>query len=136
LHDGCSSALLHSVLEHWFAYLILLGIWTLVASHYHGWWWRCGPPSIFYGYGELSFDSEERAWETALTAKVGSRRANCPILACMGDSNGAYRHGGLRVRVPEWAVVKAARSLQLEGKPGASSRGNSSSNGVYSRCCA
>ena len=26
------------------------------------------------GYGELEFDSGERAWETAITSKEGSRR--------------------------------------------------------------
>ena len=38
---------------------------------------------------ELGFDSEETAWETAITSKEGSRRVNYPILK-KGGSDKKY----------------------------------------------
>ena len=37
------------------------------------------PTAAMTGTGELGFDSEEGAWETATTSKEGSRHANYPI---------------------------------------------------------
>ena len=34
---------------------------------------------VFMGNGEFGFDSGEKAWETAITSKEGSRRVNYPI---------------------------------------------------------
>ena len=82
------------------------------------------------GNGGLGFDSGEGAWEMATTSKEGSRRVNYPILI-QGGSDNKYRCGALRVLQSEWEQFKSLNEDQLEGKSGASSRGNSSSNSVY-----
>jgi len=82
------------------------------------------------GDGELGFDSGEGAWETATTSKEGSRRANYPILIQWGSDN-KYQCRTQRVLRLEWVQFKNLNEEQLEGKSGASSRGNSSSNSVY-----
>ena len=83
----------------------------------------------FTGNGELGFDSGEGALETATTSKEGSRRANYPILT-QGGSDKKYLCRAL-VRQLKWEGCKATIEYQLEGKSGASSRGNSSSSSVY-----
>lgn len=84
----------------------------------------------FTGNGGLGFDSGEGAWEMATTSKEGSRRVNYPILI-QGGSDNKYRCGALWVLQSEWEQFKSLNEDQLEGKSGASSRGNSSSNSVY-----
>ena len=85
---------------------------------------------VVTGNGELGFDSGEGAWETATTSKEGSRRANYPILIRRG-SDKKYQSRTQRVLRLEWEQFKNLNEEQLEGKSGASSRGNSSSNSVY-----
>lgn len=60
----------------------------------------------------------------APTSKDGSRRGNCPLF------------GEEAVTRREWkgALQRRARR-RLEGKFGASSRGNTDSRGVYGGCC-
>ena len=82
------------------------------------------------GYGELGFDSGEAAWETATTSKEGSRRVNYPI-PIRGDSDKKYWCRAFWVLLSEWVQFKTISEEQLEGKSGASSRGNSSSKSVY-----
>lgn len=82
------------------------------------------------GYGELGFDSGEAAWETATTSKEGSRRVNYPI-PIRGDSDKKYQCRALWVIRLEWVQFKNINEEQLEGKYGASSRGNSISKSVY-----
>ncbi len=86
------------------------------------------------GYGELGFDSGELALKIANITKVSSRRVNYPI-PIRGDSDKKYRCGALRVSRSKWVQFKNLNEEQLEGKSGASSRGNSSSSSVYSSCC-
>ena len=88
------------------------------------------PTMAFTGNGELGFDSGEGAWEMATTSKEGSRRVNYPILI-QGGSDNKYQCGALVVLQLEWVQFKSLNEDQLEGKSGASSRGNSSSNSVY-----
>ncbi len=76
------------------------------------------------GDGELGFDSGEGAWETATTSKEGSRRANYPMLIRRG-SDKKYQCRTQRVLRLEWVQFKNLNEEQLEGKSGASSRGNS-----------
>lgn len=85
---------------------------------------------VVTGNGELGFDSGELAWEMANTSKEGSRRANYPILI-RGGSDKKYHCRTLRVLYLEWVQFKHLNENPLEGKSGASSRGNSSSNSVY-----
>ena len=85
---------------------------------------------VVTGNGELGFDSGEGAWEMATTSKEGSRRANYPILT-RGGSDKKYRYSAKRLLELEWVQFKIINDQQLEGKSGASSRGNSSSNSVY-----
>ena len=85
---------------------------------------------VVTGNGELGFYSGEGAWEMATTSKEGSRRANYPILI-RGGSDKKYHWRTLCVRYLEWVQFKHLNEEQLEGKSGASSRGNSSSNSVY-----
>ena len=82
------------------------------------------------GNGELGFDSGEGAWEMATTSKEGSRRVNYPI-PIRGGSDNKYQCGAHSVLQLEWVQSKTFNEYQLEGKSGASSRGNSSSNSVY-----
>ena len=82
------------------------------------------------GNGESGFDSGEGAWETATTSKEGSRRVNYPIPTRWG-SDKKYPCGAQVVLQWEWVQSKTLNKDQLEGKSGASSRGNSSSNSVY-----
>ena len=82
------------------------------------------------GDGELGFDSGEGAWETATTSKEGSRRVNYPILT-QGGSDKKYQKIEHSSVLLEWVHSKPLNENQLEGKSGASSRGNSSSNSVY-----
>ena len=83
------------------------------------------------GNGELGFDSGEGAWETATTSTEGSRRVNYPILT-KGGSDKKYRIGTLLWYASlKWDKSKKLNEEQLEGKSGASSRGNSSSDSVY-----
>ena len=95
-----------------------------------GYW----PTMALTGNGELGFDSGEGAWETATTSKEGSRRVNYPIVT-HGGSDNKYQSGALRVLHLEWVQFKSLNEDPLEGKSGASSRGNSSSNSVYLSCC-
>jgi hypothetical protein len=90
-----------------------------------GYW----PTVALTGNGELGFDSGEGAWETATTSKEGSRRANYPILT-QGGSDKKYQRIAFALRL-KWVKFKTFCEYQLEGKSGASSRGNSSSNSVY-----
>ena len=84
---------------------------------------------VVTGNGELGFDSGDGALEMATTSKEGSRRANYPI-PTRGDSDEKYRCGAFWVR--NWNEYnRNLNEEQLEGKSGASSRGNSSSNSVY-----
>ena len=39
-----------------------------------------GTTMVMTGNREFGFDSGEKAWETAITSKEGSRRVNYPIL--------------------------------------------------------
>ena len=82
------------------------------------------------GNGGLGFGSGEGAWETATTSKEGSSRVNYPI-PNRGGSDKKYFYGAFIGPVVEWAQFKPLSEDQLEGKSGASSRGNSSSNSVY-----
>ena len=78
----------------------------------------------------LGFDFGEGAWEMATTSKEGSRRANYPILV-KGGRDKKYQCGIYLILQLEWAYCKYISEKPLEGKSGASSRGNSSSNSVY-----
>ncbi len=91
-------------------------------------------PVALTGDGESGFDSGEGAWETATTSKEGSRRANYPLLT-QGGSDKNEQGRALRVGPLEWVWVTSPHKDQLEGKSGASSRGNSSSKSVYASCC-
>ncbi len=82
------------------------------------------------GDGELGFDSGEGAWETATTSMEGSRRVNYPILT-KGGSDKKYRIGCWYTASLKWEQPKKLNEERLEGKSGASSRGNSSSDSVY-----
>ena len=84
-----------------------------------GYW----PTVTLTGNGELGSDSGEGASETATTSKEGSRRANYPILTQGGEDKG---HPCLGIGTE----LKSLYGYRLEGKPGASSGGNSSSNSV------
>jgi hypothetical protein len=57
-------------------------------------------------------------------------------LAHFPGGEAATRHsgGGFGLRL-QWAESKDLREERLEGKSGASSRGNSSSRSIYVRCC-
>ena len=58
---------------------------------------------------------------------VSSRRANCPM-----PTNGeAATKNSSPLGDLQWTVPKQTDDYLLEGKSGASSRGNSSSNSVY-----
>lgn len=85
---------------------------------------------VVTGNGELGFYSGEGAWETATTSKEGSRRANYPILTQRGSDK---KYHWLRhcLNYLEWEQFKHLNEEQMEGKSGASSRGNSSSISVY-----
>ena len=91
-------------------------------------------PVALTGDGESGFDSGEGAWETATTSKEGSRRANYPLLT-QGGSDKNEQGRALWVGPLEWVWVTSPHKDQLEGKSGASSRGNSSSKSVYASCC-
>ena len=82
------------------------------------------------GNGELGFDSGEGAWETATTSKEGSRRVNYPILI-QGGSDKKSQPGDYVFWDCNENNLTDLNEEQLEGKSGASSRGNSSSNSVY-----
>ena len=81
------------------------------------------------GNEEFGFDFGEGAWETATTSKEGSRRVNYPILTQGGSDNKSQC--GTSVLQLDWEQRTTLIDKQLEGKSGASSRGNSSSNSVY-----
>ena len=86
-------------------------------------------PSIAVtGNGELGFDSGEGALEMATTSKEGSRRANYPLLTYkeVVITNNTAGNSRLKMRITQTIFLTL-----LEGKSGASSRGNSSSNSVY-----
>ncbi len=85
---------------------------------------------VVTGNGELGFYSGGGAWETATTSKEGSRRANYPMAIRRG-SDKKYHWLTLRVNYLEWEQFKHLNEEQMEGKSGASSRGNSSSISVY-----
>jgi len=85
---------------------------------------------VITGNGELGFDSGEGAWEMATTSKEGSRRENYPI-PIRGGSDKKYQGRIFTILCLEWVQSKNLNEEQLQGKSGASSRGNSSSNSVY-----
>ena len=81
------------------------------------------------GNGGLGFDSGEGARATATTSKEGSRRANYPILTPGGSDKINQYKASMFCNWSEWNVNLS--EYRLEGKSGASSRGSSSSKGVY-----
>jgi hypothetical protein len=84
----------------------------------------------YTGDGGLGSDSGEGAWETATTSKEGSRRVNYPI-STRGGSDEKYQAGIHWVPALEWEQYKSFNEDLVEGKSGASSRGNTSSSSVY-----
>jgi hypothetical protein len=60
---------------------------------------------VLTGNGEFGFDSGEKAWETAITSKEGSRRVNCPILI-RGGSDKKYRYWSFKEQWLEWEQRK------------------------------
>jgi hypothetical protein len=91
------------------------------------------PTMVVTGNGESGFDSGEGAWETATTSKEGSRRANYPF-SVRGGSDEKYQAEAHWVSALEWEQSKSFNEDLVEGKSGASSRGNSSSASVYLFC--
>jgi hypothetical protein len=86
-------------------------------------------PSIAVtGNGELGFDSGEGALEMATTSKEGSRRANYPLLTYKEVVITNNTIGFCRFKMKS---IQMFFLTLLEGKSGASSRGNSSSKSVY-----
>ena len=68
----------------------------------------------------------------ATTTKVGSRRVNCPILTHMvRQQRGMVTPPAFSRCSLQWMLHKLSSEYQLEGKSGASSRGNSSFSSVY-----
>ncbi len=65
----------------------------------------------------------------ATTSKEGSRRVNYPILT-QGGSDNKSQCGTVSLAIGLRTTYNSYRK-PLEGKSGASSRGNSSSNSVY-----
>jgi len=86
------------------------------------------------GNGGLGTDSEEKAWETAFRPMGCSSYVNCPMSIARG-SDGKYQLGALRVLSLKWGGHKYPAEDQVEGKSGASSRGNSSSTRKHKICC-
>ena len=86
------------------------------------------------GNGGSGSDSGEGAWETATTSKEGSRRANYPLLE-QGGSDEKYQGQAHWAWPLEWEQSKSFNEDLVEGKSGASSRGNSSSASVFLYCC-
>ena len=74
--------------------------------------------------GELGFGSGENAWETAFTAKVGSRSENFSNRQCLKRwlSVSTTAYGGWL----KWETFRPRLEQQVQGKSGASSRGNTS----------
>ena len=81
------------------------------------------------GNRELGFCSGEGAWEIATTSKEGSRRVNYPILINRGSDKKSESYA---VWLNNCIEIKNKNFIYkpVEGKSGASSRGNSSSNSL------
>ena len=88
------------------------------------------PNMVATGNGGLGLDPGEGAGGTAPTSKEGSRRANYPI-PTRGGSDNKYRCRILLGLAIGMSTIFSLNEEQLEGKSGASSRGNTSSNSVY-----
>ena len=155
--DNCGNSIANTCIQTW----LLEGLWSLVTEPtqallgilvIHDDWMNYMAtagnksfqfltyqlPTVRYwltvamtGDGGLGFDSGEGAWEMATTSKEGSRRANYPILTQGGSDNKYQCTAFFTVVQLEWEQLNELIENQLEGKSGASSRGNSSSNSVY-----